>query len=130
MCIRQFLYLEGPLADETLNQLTYKKYGAQSIQPGDVLPAYTVAAKLGWVKYAERKMYAHLIGNNIINMYQKVYIMPHQKPTKNIGSPQELACVVFSMKIKRSLFFQAKGSPPTAQATEIEAAFRTPLEVY
>jgi hypothetical protein len=31
-------------------------------------------------------------------MYQKVYIMPHQKPTKNIGTPQELACVVFQWK--------------------------------
>lgn len=47
MCIRQFLYLEDPLADETLNQLTYKKYGAQFIQPGDVLPAHVDAAKLG-----------------------------------------------------------------------------------
>lgn len=47
MCVRQFLYLEDPLADETLNQVTYKKYGAQFIQPEDVLPTYTDAAKLG-----------------------------------------------------------------------------------
>lgn len=51
MCIRQLLYLEEPLADETLNQITYKKYGAQYIQLGDVLSAYTKAAILAWVKY-------------------------------------------------------------------------------
>lgn len=54
MWIRRFLYLEEPLADETLNQPTWKKYGAQYIQRGDVMPAYTDAAKLGWVKYVDR----------------------------------------------------------------------------
>lgn len=34
------------------------------------------------------------------------------------------------MKIKQSLVLLVKGSPPTAQATGIAAAFRTPLEVY
>lgn len=49
-----------------------------------------------WVKYVDRKMYVDLLGNNIINTCQKVRVMPHQKPTKNIGSPQVWACVFFN----------------------------------
>lgn len=33
MWIRRCLYLEEPLADETLNQLTCKKYGANTLNP-------------------------------------------------------------------------------------------------
>lgn len=97
MCIRQSLYLEAPLAGEALNQLTCKKDGAQFIQPGDVLPAWTDVANPGWVVYVDRKMHVHLLGNNLINMYLVVYIMLHQKPSKGTthGSPHILACEFF-----------------------------------